>query len=62
MGFLPLLPSLSPSQLLSWKDEPENILEDENDELYSNSIRMSAMDLVHVRERVTVCCRRVLGG
>ena len=52
----PPLPSLSPSQLLSWEDEPEKILEDENDELYSNSIRMSALDLVHVREGVFVCC------
>ena len=57
----PPLPSLSPSQLLSWEDEPEKILEDENDELYSNSIRMSALDLVHVREGV-LCVVGVLGG
>ena len=54
-------PSL-PSQLLSWEDEPEKILEDENDELYSNSIRMSALDLVHVRGGESVCVVRVWGG
>jgi hypothetical protein len=56
---LPALPQLlyhlisymliTETQLISWDDEPEKFLEDENDDLYSISLRMSALDLVNVR-------------
>jgi hypothetical protein len=40
---------ITETQLISWDDEPEKFLEDENDDLYSISLRMSALDLVNVR-------------
>uniref|UniRef100_A0AAU8L099 Importin-9 n=1 Tax=Halisarca dujardinii TaxID=2583056 RepID=A0AAU8L099_HALDU len=39
--------SITDTQLILWDDEAVKFLEDENDDLYSNSLRMSALDLVN---------------